>query len=95
MFELGDYTEKLHREVGKEVVNNKIDILICCGEFSKYIIKQAEEDGMEKKNMYYISNKEDIINLLKKEVKEGDVLLFKASNGMKFFDLATQFEKYI
>lgn len=95
MFELGDYTEKLHREVGKEVVNNKIDILICCGEFSKYIIKQAEEDGMEKKNMYYISNKEDIIKLLKKEVKEGDVLLFKASNGMKFFDLATQFEKYI
>lgn len=49
----------------------------------------------KKKNMYYISNKEDIIKLLKKEVKEGDVLLFKASNGMKFFDLATQFEKYI
>ena len=52
-------------------------------------VKDVIEKSKEK------TNKEDIIKLLKKEVKEGDVLLFKASNGMKFFDLATQFEKYI
>ena len=38
MFELGEYTEELHRNVGKEVVKNGIDILICSGENSKYII---------------------------------------------------------
>ena len=28
-------------------------------------------------------------------VKQGDVLLFKASNGMKFFDLATEIQKFL
>ena len=38
MFELGDFSEELHKKVGKEVVKNKIDILIACGENAKYIL---------------------------------------------------------
>ena len=87
MFELGDYSEELHRKVGIEVAKNKIDILICAGENSKYIVKAAMENGMDSKNVYYFENKEEILEKLNKLMEKDDVILFKASNGMKFFEI--------
>lgn len=92
MFELGEFTKELHKKVGEEVYKNKIDILICCGENSKYIIEQAKIQ-MEDSNIYYFQNKDDIINLLNNIANPGDVILFKASNGMKFYELAERIEK--
>ena len=93
MFELGDYAEELHKSVGKEVVKNHIDILICAGENASYIAKQAQEEGMPKENIYYFPNKEEIVKELKNILDKNDVVLFKASNGMRFFDLAEEFKK--
>ncbi len=87
MFELGEYSKELHEKVGEEVTNNNIDILICSGENSKYIIEKAKE-RMNIENIYYLKEKEEIISLLEKIVKKEDVILFKASNGMKFYELA-------
>ena len=93
MFELGDFSKELHEKVGNEVVKNNIDILICNGENSKYIISKAEEKGMKEENIYYFENREEILELLEKIAKKGDIILFKASNGMKFFELANKMEK--
>lgn len=87
MFELGDYAKELHREVGKQVYKNNIDILMCSGENSKYIIEQAKMEGMQENNLYYMESKEDIIQKIADIVKPGDVILVKASNGMKFYEL--------
>jgi len=92
MFELGKFAKELHEKVGKEVYKNKIDILICSGENAKYITEKAKED-MEPENIYYFENKEEIINLISKIAKAGDVILFKASNGMKFYELAEMLTK--
>jgi len=88
MFELGDFSKELHEKVGKEILENKIDVLICSGENSKNIVEVAKKGGMNKNNIYYFKDKTDINNLLKNIVKKGDIILFKASNGMKFFELA-------
>ena len=90
MFELGEFSEELHKKVGEEVVKNNIDILICSGENSKNIIETAKNQGMKPENIYYFENKEDILNLLEKIVEPQDVILFKASNGMQFYKLAVQ-----
>ena len=87
MFELGDYSKELHEKVGEEVAKNNIDILICQGENSKNIILKAKEE-MNNENIYYANTKEEIEALLEKIVKKGDIILFKASNGMKFYELA-------
>ena len=50
---------------------------------------------MNEQNIYYFDDKTKILELLKKEIKQGDVLLFKASNGMKFFDLATEIQNFL
>ena len=78
-----------HKKVGEEVVKNKIDILITAGKNSKYIAEVAKK-GIGKENVYYLENKEDIEDLLKRIVKFGDVILFKASNGMKFYKIAEE-----
>ena len=92
MFELGDFSEELHRKVGKEVVKNNVDILIACGENAKYIADVAKEK-MDKENIYYLENKEEIEPLLEKIVKNNDVILFKASNGMGFYKIAERLVK--
>ena len=85
MFELGQYSEELHRKVGKEVAEKDIDILICAGESSKFIIEEAEKNSKIK--TYYFNNNEEIVENLSQELKNGDVILVKASNGMKFFEI--------
>lgn len=87
MFELGDYSKELHEKVGEEVVKNNIDILICSGENSKYIVEAAKNRGMDEKNIYYFEDKNKIQEFIKQIWKKGDVILFKASNGMKFFEI--------
>ena len=95
MFELGEYAEELHKNVGKQVAKNNVYILICTGENAKYIASQAEEEGMHKENIYYFENKKEIIRLLQKKLTKNDVVLFKASNGMKFFEIVEELKNKI
>ena len=85
MFELGKYSEELHRNVGKEVASHDIDVLICAGENSKYIIEEAQKN--KKIETFYFHNNEEIVEKLTQELREGDIVLVKASNGMKFFEI--------
>jgi UDP-N-acetylmuramoyl-tripeptide--D-alanyl-D-alanine ligase len=88
MFELGDFAKELHEKVGIEVANNKIDILLCCGENSKYIAEQAILGGLESSNVFYLDNIEQIEEKLTEILKENDNVLIKASHGMNFMKLA-------
>ncbi len=87
MLELGDFANEIHEKVGEEIVKRNIDILICNGENAKNIAKKAKEK-MNSKNIYYLEKKEEIITLLEKIVKPKDIILVKASNGMRFYELA-------
>ena len=93
MFELGEYSKELHEKVGKEVAKNNIDILLCSGNNSKYIVEAAKESGMDKNNIYYFKDKNEIQEFIRNICKEGDAILFKASNGMKFFEIVEKLLK--
>ena len=86
MFELGEYSEELHEKVGEAVSKSKIDILICSGENSKHIIQKTKEKNGKIKT-YYLKNNEEILEKIREESKQGDVILVKASNGMKFYEI--------
>ena len=85
MLELGEFSEKLHKDVGTEVYKNKIDILITVGELAKYIAKTAKELGINE--IYQCENNVDAANILNHKIKEGDLILLKASNGMHFGEI--------
>ncbi len=80
MLELGDYEQKLHEEVGYKVVESDVDILLCVGRASKYIIDAVKEKGM--KNAYHFKNNQDLIQFLDEILEKDDVILVKGSNGM-------------
>lgn len=83
MKELGDYSESLHRKVGEEVKN--IDILITIGKLAKYI-----EETADVREMLHFDNNESALEYLKKIMKKDDIILLKASNSMKFGDIAKE-----
>lgn len=91
MFELGEYAEELHRKVGKEVAKRDIDVLLCSGENSKFIVEEAKKADGELKEIQYFETKEEILEYLKNHIKENDVILVKASNGMKFYEICDYF----
>ena len=93
ILETGTFAKELHEKIGKIVCDNNIDVLICSGENAEYIAKTAKENGFNKENIYYLAKKEEIVDLLKQIVKSEDVILFKASNGMRFFDIAEDVKK--
>lgn len=88
MFELGGFSEKLHREVGTEIYKNKIDKLYLIGNYSKFIGEEAEKEGYKKENIFYFENKDELFENLKNNLNRGDIVLIKASNGMKLFEIA-------
>ena len=94
ILELGDYSEKLHERVGEEVIKNKVDILICQGKNAKYIVEEAKKLGMKEQNIYYLKDNKEIIEKIIEIAKPKDIILLKASNGMKFFDIAEELKKY-
>ena len=86
MLELGDFTEELHKKVGEVVAKEKIDILFCSGKNAKAIYDGAKEAGKDSE-IYYYETKEESFEHLKSIIKPKDAIIFKASNGMRFFDL--------
>ena len=82
MFEMGKHSEYGHRLVGKSTINNT-DILITIGQDSKFICKEAKALGFDKNNIHHFNTKEEAIEEIDKLVKEDDVVLVKASRGMK------------
>lgn len=81
MFELGPDEEKLHREVGEYTATKDLDLIICIGKLAKNI-----NDAITY-NVKYYETKEDFMDEMDEILKEGDTVLVKASNGMKFKDI--------
>ena len=92
MFEMGDVSEYGHRIVGKEAAKN-VDILITIGKDSKFISDEAKDNGLEKRCIYHFENKEEAIKNLDDIIKEKDVVLVKASRGMKLEEIVEYLNK--
>ena len=94
MFELGKFSEKLHRDVGKVVFENNIDTLFLIGKDAIFIAEEAQKLGFNKENIYHFDDKEQLLKKLKDYINPQDVILFKASNGMKLFEVVEELKKY-
>lgn len=94
MFELGKFSDGLHRKVGEEIVKNNIDTLITVGKQAKLIAKQAIEDGMDKEEICILDTNEQAIVKTKEILKNENItILIKASNGMNFEEIVKKLDK--
>lgn len=79
MFELGDNTVSQHREVGEHAKEAGVDLVIAIGNLAANIAEGA--------NGEYFRNKEDFLAEIEKHIKSADMILVKASRGMKMEDI--------
>lgn len=89
MLELGEYSISLHKELGKIVNDNNIDILVTVGNYTKYT------NDFFNKEKYHFNNNVEVINKLEKIIKENDTLLIKSSFGMNFIEIYNGIKKNI
>ena len=87
MNELGEYSQDLHRKLGKLVYEEKIDVLITVCNDSRYINEEDINEGFDARKSYHFDNNNDAINLLKEILENGDDVLVKASNSLNFKDI--------
>ncbi|MDR0880003.1 MAG: UDP-N-acetylmuramoyl-tripeptide--D-alanyl-D-alanine ligase [Clostridioides sp.] len=82
MLEMGDFEEEGHRIVGK-CAAECTDVVIAIGESSKYLADEAVKCGIGTENVHYFETKELAMKNLNNILHLGDVVLVKASRGMK------------
>lgn len=82
IFEVGDYYREIHENIGKLLLEFDLDFVITIGDNTKYTDLYLKEHGYN--NIYHFNNEEESHDRIKELLKEGDVVLFKASHGMKF-----------
>lgn len=81
MRELGTESEKAHREIGRYAKEKGLEKIFVFGEFSEFI----KEGFGEECNLY--ENKQTLIEDLKNYIEKNDIVLIKASRGLKFEDI--------
>jgi len=89
VLELGEFSKQMHQNMGEEVINNNIDILVTVGNEGKIIADTIKEKS-KKIEVYSFDNNMGAIDLLKEKMKENDVILIKASNGMHFDEIVEE-----
>jgi UDP-N-acetylmuramoyl-tripeptide--D-alanyl-D-alanine ligase len=92
MLELGASGEQLHRECGRYIAGNaaanaagsragsKLDFLLGVRGLAKPMVEAAREAGMKAE---FVATPEEAGEWLARETREGDVVLLKASRGVK------------
>lgn len=93
MLELGKDSEKIHYRAGKWVKEAGIDFLITIGQLAEFIGEGAKEKGVPNENVVAFHNKEEALPFLLELLKEGDVILVKASRKLELDELAEELIK--
>ena len=84
MLELGTEADKLHAELGEQIVAAGIERLLLMGQFAKTIAAAATEAGLPDKAISIVQDHEKAAQLLIAELQAGDLVLLKASRALQF-----------
>src|SRR5437660_585318 len=80
MLELGPQGEALHRESGSHMGEKKIDVLIGVRGLAHALVDAAKQAGTRAE---FVATPEEAGEWLARETRDGDVVLLKASRGVK------------
>ncbi len=84
MLELGEISRQAHLEIGAFAAQNGIDLLLAYGGMARYYVQGA---GQETIRTAHFSYKKDLLETLRGQLREGDVVWFKGSRGMRLEEI--------
>lgn len=79
--EVGSKAEEYHRKIGRLVSDSCVDLLICYGSNSRFIAEEASTCG--RFPVYYSSDRDSLLQLIKEHITPADITLFKGSHSME------------
>ncbi|MFD5853053.1 UDP-N-acetylmuramoyl-tripeptide--D-alanyl-D-alanine ligase [Cytobacillus pseudoceanisediminis] len=88
MLELGPQEEDFHYSTGKSVDPEKVDYVFTFGKLAEYIAKGAKE-VLPHERVAAFTDKQPLIEELKKHVDPETIILVKASRGMKLEEVVS------
>jgi UDP-N-acetylmuramoyl-tripeptide--D-alanyl-D-alanine ligase len=88
MLELGDYADEAHKSLVEPLLDAGVAIVFTLGEAMKMLSSTLLD-------ISHFSSKEALHTALKQELKQGDVVLFKGSRGMKMEESVAYVREYV
>lgn len=82
MLELGKFTVSAHEEIGRRVAK-ACEVLVAVGHRGKFIAEAALVAGMPKGKVHAFLSLSEAARYLESSIKPGDLVLFKASQGVR------------
>lgn len=82
MLELGDSSEAAHRGVGRFAFEKGFDVIAALGPGGREILFGALNAGMPAERVLAFDTGDDLAGFIREKLKEGDVVLVKASRGV-------------
>jgi UDP-N-acetylmuramoyl-tripeptide--D-alanyl-D-alanine ligase len=83
MLELGPGSARMHEDVGAFVAQHGVDRLIACGLLGRSLAEGARRAGMDQTRILEVPDAAAAAAAVKDVAQQGDVVLVKASRGMK------------
>jgi UDP-N-acetylmuramoyl-tripeptide--D-alanyl-D-alanine ligase len=80
MLELGPAGEEMHREAGQHIAENNVDVLLGVRGLAQTMVEAATHRGIRAE---FVASSDEAGEWLAREVRDGDVILLKASRGVK------------
>jgi UDP-N-acetylmuramoyl-tripeptide--D-alanyl-D-alanine ligase len=79
MLELGAETDPAHLEAGEIVAKLGADLFLALGEHAGLMIRGAVEHGLPRSRSAEVSDHEEMVRSLQKEIRKGDLIFLKGS----------------
>jgi UDP-N-acetylmuramoyl-tripeptide--D-alanyl-D-alanine ligase len=80
MLELGSAGKELHRAAGRHIAGKKIDVLLGVRGLAQAMVESARDTGICAE---FVASSEEAGEWLAREARDGDLVLLKASRGVK------------
>jgi UDP-N-acetylmuramoyl-tripeptide--D-alanyl-D-alanine ligase len=91
MLELGSFEQEGHRLVGRRVAQVAA-LLIAVGRRAQIIGEEALRMGMDKGRVFFAGDNAQAVQIARRLVQAGDVVLVKGSRGMKMEEIVTELQ---
>ncbi len=86
MLELGEYSRLMHDQLGRYAAQEKVQKLFCFGEMADVIAEAAITHGIRAENVFVCADRDNpelMADMIYRSIEAGDVLLVKASRGVR------------
>lgn len=89
MKELGEASAKCHRDIGRLIAAEDIDLLCVWGDMADEYVEGGAMEGLNRCRVLDFNTKQDLITYLRENITKQDVVLIKGSRSMKMEEVVS------